>query len=170
VFKQLVESCRRTPKVECLQIALGAHEENRSFHISEFSPSSSILPLQSVAMEEFPHAAKTRVAEVTTKALSAVVAREHLLPPDFIKLDVQGFEDHVIRGGVEVFHNARFCMIEMSLTSLYQGSILAVEMNALMQRLGFRLIGILDHKVKGRSGEILQFDAVYENGNTKQQK
>ncbi len=165
VFESLVQNCKGTRKVECLQVALGDRVEKRSFHVNEFNPSSSILPMQSVTLEEFPHAAKSRTIELETTTLSGIVAQRQLLDPDFIKLDVQGFEEHVIRGGVEVFRKARFCMLEMSFTSLYQGSTLAVEMNALMRQLGFKLVGILDHKVKGKSGEILQFDAVYENGN-----
>ncbi len=163
VFEKLVQNCKGNRKVECLQVALGNRVEKRPFHVNEFSPSSSILPLQSVTLEEFPHAAKTRIIKLETTTLSGIVAQKKLLDPDFIKLDVQGFEEPVIRGGIEVFRKARFCMMEMSLTSLYQGSALAVEMNALMRQLAFRLVGILDHKTKGKSGEILQFDAIYEN-------
>jgi FkbM family methyltransferase len=168
VFEKLVQNSGRTRKIECLQIALGDRMENRSFHINEFNPSSSLLPMQSIALDEFPHAAKTRVTELQIMTLSGIVEQNRLLDPDFIKLDVQGFEDRVIRGGADVFRKARFCMLEMSLTSLYEGSTLAVEMNDLMRGLSFRMVGILDHKVIGKSGEIMQFDAVYENGNYEQ--
>lgn len=167
VFAILVQKCRENRKIECLQVALGDRVENRLFHASEFNPSSSLLPMQAITLKEFPHAAKTRIHEVQTATLSGIVEQKQLLPPDFIKIDVQGFEDRVIRGGSEVFRKARFCMLELSLTSLYQESKLAVEMNDLMRGLGFRMVAILDHKVRGQSGEILQFDALYENGTYK---
>ncbi len=169
VFETLLLKCNEQSKIECLQAALGDRAEKRLFHVNEFAPSSSILPMQSAALEEFPQAAKSRIIELQVTTLAEIVAEKRLRDPDFIKVDVQGFEDRVIRGGLDVFRKARFCMLEMSLTSLYQDSILAVEMNDLMRGLGFKLAAILDHKVKGKSGEILQFDAVYENGNYKPQ-
>ena len=163
VFEQLVQNSRSQPKVQCFRLALGDSTEHRLFHVNEFSPSSSLLPLQAAHEKEFPHARITRSEEVQVLTLSQAARELSLLPPDFIKVDVQGFEDHVVRGGEDVFRRSRFCMLELSLTSLYENSALIVEMTELMSTLGFKLIGILDRKVVGQSRRILQLDGIFEN-------
>jgi hypothetical protein len=95
--------------------------------------------------------------------LEKAVKQFNLPPPDFIKIDAQGFEDRVIYGGKEIIKKARFCMLELSLVSLYENSILISDINSLMRSLGFRLVDIVG-KITGRSGEILQLDGLYENG------
>jgi len=99
---------------------------------------------------------------VQTMTMSEVVDKYGLAPPGFIKVDVQGFEDRVIRGGLELLKKAKYCMLELSLISLYQESMLITDMNALMRSLGFRLVRIVQ-TIIGTSGEIVQIDGLYRN-------
>ena len=96
--------------------------------------------------------------------MSEAVKQHGLAPPDFIKIDVQGFEDRVIRGGRDLVKKAKFCMLELSLVDLYEDSLLITEMNALMRSLGFRMVSIV-HSIVGTSGEIVQIDGLYKNYN-----
>ena len=162
VFADLKKRTETLAKIRCFQVGLADRNGTVLMNSNDFSPSSSMLPLGAIHADEFPLARNTRTIEVQTMTMSEVVDRYGLAPPDFIKADVQGFEDRVIRGGLEVVKKAKYCMLELSLISLYQESVLITDMNALMRGLGFRLVSIV-HTIIGTSGEIVQIDGVYRN-------
>jgi FkbM family methyltransferase len=161
VFSKLIEETRPLKKISCFQVAIGDTTGIKSMYINEFSPSSSILPIAALHAEEFPFTDCVHPIDVQVQTLQDVVDANSLLPPDFIKIDVQGFEDRVIRGGTNIVGQARFCMLELSLVSLYKDSLLISDMNAIMRDLGFGLVKFLK-PVVGRSGEILQIDGLFK--------
>jgi hypothetical protein len=121
-----------------------------------------MLPMDMLHVEEFPPSKNTHEEEVQAMTLRDAAREYQLSPPDFIKMDVQGFEDRVIRGGKDVIRMATYCLMEISLVPLYHESLLFADMNAVMRELGFRLIRIVG-EVIGKSGEILQIDGLYKN-------
>ncbi len=160
VFEALTETTRTNAKIKCFQVAVGDRNGSEPMQINDFSASSSMLPMESLHVDEFPHTKKAREEDVDVRTLTELVRVHKLLPPDFIKIDVQGFEDRVIRGGEAIVRNAKFCLLELSLASLYQGSMLIVDINAIMRRLGFRLVAFIN-PLAGRSGELLQVDGLF---------
>jgi len=162
VFADLKKRTETSAKIRCFQVGLADRNGIFLMNSNDCSPSSSMLPLGAIHVEEFPLARNTRTIEIQTMTMSGVVDRYGLAPPDFIKADVQGFEDRVIGGGLELVKNAKYCMLELSLISLYQESVLITDMNALMRNLGFRLVSII-HNIVGISGEIVQIDGLYRN-------
>jgi FkbM family methyltransferase len=162
IYLELLKRSRDYEKIECFQVALGNGNGVQRMNVNKFRPSSSILPMNAIHVEEFPSSKNGYEAVVELRTLEDIVKETNLLLPDFIKIDVQGFEDRVIRGGEDVIKKARFCMLELSLVSLYRDSLLITDMNSLMRNLGFRLVNIVG-KVTGKSREILQLDGVYEN-------
>ncbi len=166
VFRELLKRTRDYKKISCFPVALGDQSGRQRMYVHDFHASSSLLLMEPLHYEELPHTQKAHEAEVSVLTLEEAVEHYHLPAPDFIKFDVQGFEDRVIRGGMEVVKKARFCMIELSLACLYQDSLLLTEINSLMRSLGFHLVRILG-KIVGQSGEILQFDGLYRNDRAK---
>lgn len=162
VFLDLVKRSKNYEKIKCFQIALGDKSGSERMYVNEFSPSSSILPLGPIHIEEFPVTKDAHEEEIRMMTLEEIVHEYSLFPPDFIKIDVQGFEDRVIRGGKDIVKKARFCMLELSLVSLYEESVLITDINSLMRSIGFHLVGIVG-KIVGKSGEILQVDGLYRN-------
>jgi FkbM family methyltransferase len=161
-FAKLAERLTSCRKVRCYPLGLSDQSGAQMIRLNRFSPSTSLLPMGQLHRDEFPFTMETREERVQITTLREVAQTHTLLPPDFIKIDVQGVEDRVIRGGVEIVRQARFCMVELSLTSLFEGSPLITDLNTLMRQLGFRLVGIVG-EIVGRSGEILQVDGLYKN-------
>ena len=162
VFARLTERLASCRKVRCYSLGLSDRNGPQMIHVNRFNPSTSLLPMEQLHRDEFPYTTETREEMVQVTTLREAVQTHALLPPDFIKIDVQGVEDRVIRGGEEIVRQARFCMVELSLTSLYEGSLLITDMNALMRQLGFRLVRIVG-EIVGQSGEILQVDGLFKN-------
>ena len=161
-FDKLAENTRDLKGVRCFNVALGNSTGTRKMYVNHSSPSSSLLPMRPVHAEEFPSTDRSYEIDVQVMDLGEIVRRYGLSPPDFIKLDVQGFEDRVINGGIDIVKKAGYCMLELSLLKLYEDSALITDVNVLMRALGFRLVAIV-HNVVGKSGEILQIDGLYKN-------
>ncbi len=162
VFSELQAQTRNIPKIRCFQIALGDRCGLQPMLANQFSPSSSILPMTCIHTEEIPGSSRVHPIEVHMLTLEEAVQEYSLRPPDFIKMDVQGFEDRVIGGGLDIVRYARFCLLELSLVPLYQHSVMITEMNGRMRDLGFRLVKFVG-EIKGKTGEILQLDGLYRN-------
>ena len=162
VYQQLTQNTMNLNNIKCFQVALGDRSGIERMYANDFSPSSSILPMCPVHMKEFPDTKRSHEIQIRMMTLEETVREFRLLSPDFIKIDVQGFEDRVITGGREIIKKARFCMLELSLVSLYEKSILITDINLMMRNLGFGLVSIVG-RIKGKSDEILQLDGLYRN-------
>jgi len=91
--------------------ALGEKEETKTFYESGSTGDSFYLP------SDFN---KNRSAiSINVVPLDKLVESRGLRMPDFIKMDVQGSELSVIKGGKQSFNHARFLLIEMSLDDYF---------------------------------------------------
>ena len=161
-FAELARRSRKTTNIRCFHLALGDAKGRLDLRRSAWRDSSSFLPFEQTAREEFPLAAQIEGAEpVNVERLDDVVA-EHGLPlPNLVKLDVQGFEDRVIRGGRDTLRSVDSCIIEVSFRPLYEGSALFDDVYSLMRELGFHVAGV-QGLLSSSKGEALQADVVFE--------
>jgi FkbM family methyltransferase len=91
--------------------ALGEKEDTKTFYESGSTGDSFYLP------RDFNKNQATISMKVVP--LDKLVESRGLRMPDFIKMDVQGSELSVIKGGKRSFHHARFLLIEMSLDDYF---------------------------------------------------
>jgi FkbM family methyltransferase len=131
------DQCRG--RVTVFNTALGEseHEVEMMAHL-DHSPSSSFLKTTEICEAIYPFTQKQSAATVklTTldKALSQIT--NSFTPDILIKLDVQGYEDRVIKGGIEAFRKARACIIEINLDCLYENQADFQEILSLLYGLG----------------------------------
>lgn len=83
---------------------------------------------------------------------------------DFVKIDTQGAELDVLRGGQEVLRQADYILIEVSLVEYNQGGARAEEVFAALAALGFRSAEVAEfHRLRGvHNGGLLQLDFLFE--------
>jgi FkbM family methyltransferase len=86
-----IRSNNLTSRVKLLKTAVSTQEGVAQFHESE-DPTMGSLNVQGYRGK------KGKVIEVPTTTLDKIV-REMAVPPDLIKIDVEGFEDQVLSGG-----------------------------------------------------------------------
>ena len=84
-----------------------------------------------------------------------------LTPPVFLKIDVQGAEDSVLRGAEKTLAQVDFIEIEVSYQPLYSGQVLFEGIQRMLSDYHFRFSGNLDSMLSPLDGSILQSDALF---------
>ena len=85
---------------------------------------------------------------------------DHLPRELLLKLDVQGFEDRVLRGAERVLAQCKAVVLEVSLDPLYEGQADFLGLAHLLHNAGFRYAGNLD-QAYGDDGCVVYLDAVF---------
>lgn len=150
-------------KVKAFNFTLGDFEgEIEMLQHTEHSPSSSILKTTEVCETLYPFTKTQRSIIVKQTTLDKAVETFNipLEPEILIKLDVQGYEDRVIRGGKRTFEMARACILEVCLDELYEGQANFREVVNLLYDLGFRYAGNLQQSYAD-DGHVIYIDAVF---------
>lgn len=150
-------------QVECFNLALGDNEGEVEMHLHEnHTPSSSLLAATEQNHRLYPQTRAERITRVRLTTLDQAL-RDHLetMRRDILlKLDVQGFEDRVLRGAERVLAECRACILEVCLDPLYEGQADFYGLTQLLSKAGFRYAGNLDQVYAG-DGRVVYLDAVF---------
>lgn len=140
--------------LELFSCALSDQEGRAVLHENNYGPASSLLPVSSISASEFPQTANSIAeVEVPVARLDDLLDCRSFVGDVMIKIDVQGLEDKVIRGGEKVFKNTSCIMVEMSFVPMYEGQPLFEEVHCILFEMGFRLSGIknqIDSEITGQ--------------------
>ena len=80
-----------------------------------------------------------------------------------VKIDVQGFEDRVIKGGLKTLKKADLIIIETSFQELYKGQVLFHGIYELLSELGFVFMGNYSQSYSSKDGSILYAESLFSN-------
>jgi FkbM family methyltransferase len=140
--------------------AVGAASGEIEMNISDNSVSSSALPILEAHTGSAPASryVATETAPVIRLDDCDLVPRTERI---FIKIDTQGFEQHVIDGAPELIKLARGIQMEMSLAPLYKGQADFMALMAQMQNAGFELWALNPGFADSSSGRLLQADSTF---------
>jgi Methyltransferase FkbM domain len=113
-------------------------------------------------VEAEPTSAIFRTETVSVRRLDEV------LPPllnneerIFLKVDTQGFEDHVLKGATGILGKIVLLELELSLVTLYSGQTLLPEMMNLVAGLGFTPVSLDRGFADNKRGKLLQVDGLF---------
>jgi FkbM family methyltransferase len=150
-------------RVHCYQLALGDGEGMPEMHLHEqHTPSSSLLPATDACHRLYPQTKKERMTRVRVSTLDRTLggALDSMAREILLKLDVQGFEDRVLRGGRHVLSRCRAVLLEVCLDPLYHGQAEFHRLVHLLHNAGFHYAGNLD-QVYGQDGRVIYLNAVF---------
>jgi FkbM family methyltransferase len=162
-YNALVLKMKSHTNFKSFNLALGDLDGETDFFVSEFSPSSSLLPMGKLHRELFPETASSVIRPVTIARLDSlanqIVVNGNLL----IKMDVQGAEDKIIRGGIEFFKRANAVLTEISYESMYVGQPLFRDIHSMLDELGFRFSGTMFQQIRPSDQLPIYGDALFVN-------
>ncbi|NCO18655.1 MAG: FkbM family methyltransferase [Gammaproteobacteria bacterium] len=150
-------------RARCFQLALGDREGEAEMHLHEqHTPSSSLLVATDTCHRLYPQTQAEFMTPIPVSTLD--VALEDALdrmPRDILlKLDVQGFEDRVLRGAGRMLALCKAVVLEVGVDPLYEGQADFHGLEHLLHEAGFRYAGNLD-QTYGEDGRVVFLDAVF---------
>jgi len=150
-------------RASVFNIALGDSEgEVQMMEHIDHSTSSSLLQTTDICKKVYPFTERQSPVAVKMTTLDKTVMNlsEPLIPNILIKLDVQGYEDRVIRGGLGVFRKAKACIIEICFDRLYEKQATFKDLLLLLYDLGYSYVGNLEQNYAD-NGHVIFIDAVF---------
>jgi FkbM family methyltransferase len=102
-IEEVIEDLRRGnssfPNRHYLAVAAGSADEERTFYFNAANPCSSSLYQQGDDRFGMTRQREDHVRRVPVKRLDTLLAEGAIARPDFLKIDVEGFEKDVLLGG-----------------------------------------------------------------------
>ncbi len=161
-FSALQAKTSGVSRCKAFNFALGDADAEVEIHRSAYSPSSSILPMTNLHREAFPISAEDGGTErIQIRRLDDLARELDLKDALLVKVDVQGFEANVIRGGCQTLSRAEVLIVETSFQTLYQGQPLFDDVYQMLKSLGFSYAGNWDQLLDPRTGFVLQADGIF---------
>jgi FkbM family methyltransferase len=139
---------------------LGEVSESKKIFFNEYSPSSSLLEMLELHKSNFDYAVDTTTETISIRKLDEVFP-ETVKRPLLVKIDVQGYEMFVLKGGTTIINQAEVVIIETSFYPLYAGQPLFEEIYSYFITNGFRYVGNIEQLASPNDHRILQADAVF---------
>lgn len=131
---------RLLPGAIVVEAALGSRTGEQLLHITKAPGCSSLLEPDPATLQPFGRASDleiTRRIPISVYRLDALVAR--FPEPDFLKIDVQGFELEVLQGAGELLSHVLCIELETQLIPVYKGQPLFHDIYAFLRQAGFGL-------------------------------
>lgn len=156
----LQKMVRRFPQLRVHQIALGDRSAEMTMHENAYPDSSSLLKMTERHKELWPKTRDERPITVPVKTLDSV--RSELgSGPYFMKLDVQGYELHVLRGAEAVLQDTSVVMAEVLFEPLYDGQADFPAVWDFLRQRGFRFTEFVGETRLPPRGELAFADAIF---------
>ena len=140
--------------------ALGERQGRVTINRNEFVPSSSILPMAQLHKQAFPYTQQSAEADVGILPLDEFA--QLVAAPALLKIDVQGYELHVLRGAVETLKRCTGVVLEVSWEPLYHGAPSPATLAQVLAASGFEHEARVDEMVHPNARKlVLQSDELW---------
>jgi FkbM family methyltransferase len=167
VFEALTRrAATRSGHITPVNVALGDTEGTTRMQVHvDWDYSSSLLATTSLAHKLYPYQREQTTVDVRVTTLDHFFQQSelHLKPEILVKIDAQGYDDRVIRGGQAIFRQARACIVEINLDHLYEQQGSFKEIFELLDGFGYTYVGNLD-QTYATDGHVVFIDGVFIRG------
>src|SRR6218665_1969794 len=143
--------------------AIGSKNEEIEINISANSVSSTLLNMLDTHIDGAPESKiigkeKVHVYPLDEIAPQYIGSSKHI----FLKIDVQGFEQEVLKGAQTMLDKAKGVEMEISLGPLYENqSWLLAEIVEYMTKKGFTMTSIVPAFTDHKTGKVLQCNGIF---------
>lgn len=163
-YETLLKNSARDP-LWCVheRCAIGSVNGEAKINVLQSSVASSLLPTLPVLSSLVHDAVKCirheDVKVVTLDSIFDLYAKDG--KKSFLKIDTQGFEAEVLKGLTKNLANIFGIQLELSIVPLYKNQETYEYFLDLLERNGFVLWSLIPGFYDRRTGQLLQFDAIF---------
>jgi FkbM family methyltransferase len=166
VLPRLKEAISDRKNIELKNMALGSIPGDSYLHVTANQLSSSLNELNTSEVSQLPQDHQSWLEEVKrvkvhVSTLDAEFKNESQVL--LLKLDTQGTELDILKGGVELLKRTRFVLTELNNHHLYKGACQYYEVDEFLRNHSFRLVDLV--VTYHTNEEVQEYDALYENTN-----
>ena len=148
---ELLEKLRQgCPNVSWFPYALGSQKGELSLSIYPDQLDAASLAYAGPGSRRIP-----------VETLDGLVAAGQIPPAELLKIDVQGFEREVLRGGGQFLQGVAVAIIETYFFHFAPGMTLFHELVAIMHGHGFRVYEVIDPIARPCDGAVAQCDICF---------
>lgn len=144
-----------------VNLALGATTATAAMHVAANSTSSSLLRMNDAHRRAAPWATYIGEQEVSVTRLDDIFDDYRQGKVPFLKMDVQGYEEHVLEGATHSLPAVRGVQLEMSLVALYADAWMLTEATLYLVEAGFDLVSLEPGFYDRETGQLLQVDGIF---------
>jgi FkbM family methyltransferase len=160
-YEKLSKRTSGINRIHVYECGLGDTIGEQSINLSSWHPASSFRSMDATHKVNYPHSADSVSVTVNINKLDNILSTKDMVGNVFIKMDVQGFEDEVIRGGRKIFAAAKVVVVECSFVQLYKDEPKFHGIYSQLVDLGYEYRGSLKQSVKSNDNSYLQADAIF---------
>lgn len=143
--------------------ALGNEEGEIGFYRNKFGHISSILEISSDNIHYPKEENDLDQIKVKINTLDKLYfSNDKISGVSLLKLDVQGYELEVLKGGKRIIQEIDYIIIEANLEQLYKEQPTFTEINKFLNDKNFEVIGMLDFNL-GNKNKYIEIDLLYKN-------
>jgi FkbM family methyltransferase len=161
--RKLVAAASADPRwIPLLPQGAGAKPDFLELNLSENSWSSSVLEVHQNHLSAEPRTRTVATERIYVNKSSELLSATFMQQVEAVKIDVQGYEAHVLEGYKSYIANTRLLMLEMSLVECYKGApdMFALD-KQLVQKFGFSRVSFEPVYYDDVHGVVQQFDGIY---------
>ncbi|HEY0077478.1 MAG TPA: FkbM family methyltransferase [Pyrinomonadaceae bacterium] len=151
-------------RIRVRNIALGAARGEATLHVTSNDLSSSLNELSAEELRRTPESFQEMLREERSIQVRVSTLDDEFAdapPVLLIKLDTQGTELDILKGGTEVLRKTKFVLAEMNNHRFYKNTCQYYEVDEYLRGRGFRLVDVVV-SYRGDDG-VTEYDALYEN-------
>lgn len=172
-FAQLQGALAADAKSTPHRIALGEQAGTALLFVNSESATNSFLANTPDPAHSGPHANIRTIEQTPTpmQTLSAFCRAQGVTTVDFLKIDTQGYELHVLQGAQELLTPAsiRLIYLEVLFFPLYEGQARFDEIQALLHQRGYRLYNFYEPAWSDKHG-LLWANALFYGATVTEEK
>jgi len=151
-------------KILVNQLAVSDNIEEVEFFVNDHTPSSSLLEVTNEMKKNIPAIKRSKKIKVKTTTLNSHFKSKKLNDLTFLKIDVHGAEDLVLKGADKILKKIALIHIETSFKKIYTNQVLFDDIYKFLLDNKFRYLGNAnDSDYYPRFGLPLQENSIFIN-------
>lgn len=160
-FEQLERNLKKINNVKLFNLAMGESHGELTMYRSNYSASSSFFKMGGIHKNAFPFSAQQIPVPVKMSTLDEVHQELKFSKNILLKVDVQGYEGKVLRGGKKLLQEVKIIIVETSFQELYCEQPLFHDIYQLLYEHGFKYYGAWGDLKDPTNGMPLQQDSIF---------